>query len=251
MRQFILILAATGCAYQDDDGWEAVDRACADAAWTAEGWDAEGLPEPLASAAACQDVLAAHTGADALGAGKVAVRDQIVWSAWTLALAPMAGPVPGDSGSPAVRAWTDSGQAGVYESVVQRLAEAEAVREELHELKDGVWGAVEGLDTHADMLPLMVHASAHWRRPGHDPCTDDAYASARPCDPGFDSPAGWEASVAALLYQGLAAGDDTSGLSGVYAGQAAAAYDAIQEPADFDPPDEDDDEGGGALEGIE
>ena len=37
MRKLFLFLAAAGCAYQDDDGWDAVDKACADSPWTPEG----------------------------------------------------------------------------------------------------------------------------------------------------------------------------------------------------------------------
>jgi hypothetical protein len=250
MRQIFLFLAATGCAYQDDDGWDAVDKACADAPWTSEGWDADTLPEPLASDEACQRVLAEHTGADALGTGAEAVRDQIVWSAWTLALAPMKGPAPGDTGAGPARTWSNGGQPAVYEEVVQRLSEAEAVSEQAHELSDGVWGAVRGLDDNTSMLPVMVHESAHWRRPGHDPCVNGDRATGRPCDTSYDSPTGWEAAVATLLFEGLIAADDSSGLLGRMGSLASDAAGAVQERTGVDPQDEDDGDGA-PIEGIE
>lgn len=247
MRQFFLILAATGCAYQDDDTWDAVDKACADAAWTAEGWADDTLPEPLASDTACQQVLAKQTGADALGDAAAPTRDRIVWSAWTLAFAPMAGPAPGDTGSGPALAWTEGGQPAVYEGVVQRLSEAEAVTKQRHELTDGLWGAVEDLPDHAAMLPLMVHESGHWRRKGHDPCTDGGDG---PCDPTYDSPTGWEAAVTALLYQGLVDAGDRTGLAGEMGSHAVLAGDRVQEAQGFDTPDEGD-PGDDPVEGIE
>lgn len=248
MRHGLLLLVAgglalPGCAYQDDDGWNAVDKACAGSPWSAEGWDGDVLPEPLASDEGCQRVLAQHTGADGLGPSAAAVHDQIVWSAWTLALAPMSGPVPGDSGAGPALSWSDAGQPGVYEGVVQRLSEAESASDQRHELKDGVWGAVRGLDTHADMLPVMVHESAHWRRPGHDPCSEEASLDGRPCDPTYDSPTGWEAAVATLLFQGLTLADDDSGLAGRLAVVASDASDAVQEVGVINPPEDEDDEG--------
>jgi hypothetical protein len=250
MRKFFLILAASGCAYQDDDGWGAVDKACVDSPWTPDGWGDETLPEPLASDDACQAVLAEHTGADALGEPAFAIRSQIVWSAWTLALAPMKGPVHAQEGSEPARVWSERGQAGIYEAVVQRLAEAEASTDEVHEIHDGLWSAPEELDTHVDMLPVMVHASQHHRRPGHDPCPDgsDETSSGRPCDTSFDSPAGWEAAVTGLLALGIE--DEDHGLAVELAMHADAAADAIQETSNLGLGDEDD-EDGPPPEGIE
>ena len=132
---------------------------------------------------------------------------------------------------------------------MQRLAEAEGVAEQTHTLDDGVWGAVRGLDSHAHMLPLMVHEAAHYRRNGHDPCAQEDQLL-RECDPTWDSPTGWEGAVATLLYNGLEIAEDESGVAGRMATVASNAAEAIQEVEGFDPPDEGDD-GDSPPEGIE